>query len=112
MKIKSSLLTPKDISILGQAFETLVFPNDFDLIYENHVPPTGVVLLEGKIELLKKSKTKMELTVPQMLGLDELLLGNQFPYGLRVKANTRVILIGKSEVSNLFHHINEGTPSL
>ena len=107
MKIKSSLLTPKDISILGQAFETLVFPNDFDLIYENHVPPAGVILLEGKIELLKRSKLKMELTGPQLIGIDELLKGNQFPYGLRLKANTKVILIGKSEARNLFNQIKE-----
>ena len=105
MKIKSNPLTQKDISILGQAFETLVFPNDFDLIYENHVPPAGVILIDGKLELLKKSKTKMEITSPQLVGMNELLLGSPFPYSCRVKANTKVILIGKSQVPEITEYL-------
>ncbi|WP_408096938.1 hypothetical protein ACJVC5_18030 [Peredibacter sp. HCB2-198] len=98
MKIKSSPLTQKDISILGQAFETLVFPNDFDLIYENHVPPAGVVLIEGKLEILKKNKIKMEITTSQVFGVDELVHGTPLPFGCRIKANSKVMLLSKSLV--------------
>ncbi|WPU63925.1 hypothetical protein [Peredibacter starrii] len=98
MKINSSLLTDKDISILGQVFETLVFPNDFDLIYENHVPPTGVVLIEGKLEILKRNKPKLEITTLQSFGIKELLKGTPLPFGCRIKANSKVMLISKSLV--------------
>lgn len=110
MKIKSSLLTQKDISILGQAFETLVFPNDFDLIYENHVPTAGLVLIEGKLELLKKSKTKIEITDPHLLGISELQDGSPFPYGCRVKANSKVMLIGKSQISKIMEYLGFHLP--
>lgn len=97
MKDKVNPLDPEMIEALKEDFETLTFPNDFDLVYENQVPATGVALLEGFIELTKGSKVKGKYSSGYILGLSQLLEDTPVKFGLRVKAKSKVILIGKSK---------------
>lgn len=100
MKEKASLLNPTDIEILEREFETLTFPNDFDLVYENQIPSTGVAILEGTVELIKNSKVFAKFDANYLLGLNHLIHETPARYGMRVKANSKVILLGKSQIMN------------
>lgn len=97
MKDKVNILDSEIIEALKKDFETLTFPNDFDLVYENQVPATGVALLEGIVELTKGSKVKGKYSSGHILGLSQLLEDTPVKFGLRVKAKSKVILIGKSK---------------
>lgn len=98
MKEKPNLLNLGDIEILEKEFDILTFPNDFDLVYENQIPSTGVAILDGCVEMMKGSKIQDTITKGHVLGLQELLEEIPSKYGYRVKAHSKVVLIGKSQI--------------
>lgn len=102
MKQKVLPVFPEDLKQLTEEFEVLTFPNDMDLIYEDHVPVTGIILLEGTLEIFK-GDTIVETIVPPptMVGVGNLI--NEIPVdnGCRIKAKSKVILIGKSKILDI-----------
>jgi hypothetical protein len=91
-------LTMSEIEILKKDFEVLTFPHDFNLVYEGQIPCAGVTLLEGQIEILKASKIITIIDAPNLLGINQLLSGIPVKYGCCVKANSKIILLGKSDL--------------
>lgn len=100
MKEKIIQLKPEDLLKFSQSFELLTFKNDFDLVYENQIPSAGIVLLEGLIELVSRSKVVMNVYPGHLLGVMNLLNAQPVTYGCRVKANSKIILLGKSDILN------------
>ena len=94
-------LTFSEIEILKKDFEVLFFSNDFDLVYENQVPCTGIALIEGHIEFIKDSNVLQTVGEGNLLGVSQLINGKPFRYGCRVKAKSKIILLGKSDILNL-----------
>lgn len=105
MKEKINPLNSEEIEALKKDFELLTFPSDFDLVYEDQVPNTGIALIEGAIELVKKSKVKEIIKDRGLIGIAQLLDEKPVKFGLRVKANSKIILLGKSDIlsSKLSH---------
>lgn len=93
-------LSSADIDILKKDFEILTFLNDFDLVYENQVPCAGIALIEGQIELTKDSKVELIICSGHLLGVGQLLNGTPVRYGCRLKAKSKIILLGKSDILN------------
>lgn len=98
MKLEINSLKQSEMKALSQEFEVLTFPNDFELIYENHIPSAGIAIVDGSLELLKKSKVQHVVPSGHVLGIQELLHEKPIPYACRVKANSKVILLGKSKL--------------
>lgn len=98
MKDKVNPILDSEIQILKKEFEVLTFPNDFDLVYEGQVPCTAIALIKGHIEIFKDSKTILSVDAPNLLGVTQLLEGMPVKYGCRVKANSQIILLGKSDI--------------
>lgn len=96
MKENNPILSPVDVKELGKEFEILRFQTDFDLIYENQIPTAGFVVVSGSIELMKNSKVRSVIPPRNVIGLSHLLEGTPSKLGLRVKANSEIIVIGKS----------------
>ncbi len=101
MNEKMNHLTSIEIEILKKDFEVLTFSNDFDLVYENQVPIAGIALIEGGIDLIKNSKVYKTFHECNLFGVSELLNTEPVKYGFRVKAKSKIILIGKSDILNL-----------
>jgi hypothetical protein len=98
MMEKVTSLSSADIDILKKDFEILTFPNDFDLVYENQVPCAGIALIDGQIEILKDSKVELIISSGHLLGVGQLLSGTPVRYGCRLKAKSKIILLGKSDI--------------
>jgi signal-transduction protein with cAMP-binding, CBS, and nucleotidyltransferase domain len=99
MKETQTLLTATEIEAIKKESEVLTITSDFDIVYENHIPSTGVVLLSGKIELIK-GDDRLRIEPHHMLGVKELLNEEPSTYGFRIKADSQVVLIGKSTILN------------
>lgn len=97
MKTKIKL-TKSLISKLIKQHPVLVFNRDFDLVYEKQIPNTVIALIEGEIQLTKKSKTSEKITEACLLGLYNLLNHHPVKFGCRVKSDSKVVLLGKSEL--------------
>ena len=98
MKDLSNPLKSGELAKLINNFETLTFKNDFVLVYQNHVPSSGIVLMEGEIELIKEKRICEIVNSPHLLGIYHLLHEEPSPIGYKIKANSKIILIGKSMV--------------
>jgi len=98
MKEKVNFLNPDEIEALTNQYDVLTFGHDFDLVYENQVPVTGIALIEGKIEFIKRSKPFFQIAQSCLLGVEDLMRGTPLKHGCRIKGNSKIILIGKSEI--------------
>jgi len=101
MMEKVNPLNAKEIESLKKDFELLTFPSDFDLVYEDQVPNAGIALIEGSIELIKNSKVKEIIRDKSLIGIEQLLDQKPVKYGFRVKANSKIILLGKSDLMRM-----------
>ena len=101
MKEKLSFLNSDEIEALKEQFEVLTFPNDFDVVYENQIPSAGIALIEGEINLIKKSKVEQTLSKGCLLGINQLLMESPVRMGVRIRKNSQIVLLGKSEILNL-----------
>lgn len=109
-------LNSAQIKALKDGFEILTFPSDFDLVYENQVPNAGIALIEGKVELIRNAKVEEVIQKGHLFGIHQLLAGTPVGLGCRVKANSKIILLGKSDLMNFsedkksqFHEFFETT---
>lgn len=101
MKQNVKPIFPEDITKLKNEFEVLTFPSDMELVYEMHVPLAGIILLGGSLEIFHGDEVVESISPPHMVGVANLV--NEIPveYGCRVKANSQVILIGKSKILDI-----------
>jgi CRP-like cAMP-binding protein len=98
MKKNIKRLSSRELMTLKSKFLPLKFHSDFDLVYESHIPNTGFVLLNGEINLMKKKKTKEVIGPGNMLGVYELLNDHPADLGCKVKRNSELLLIQKSDL--------------
>lgn len=101
MKQNVQAIFPEDLAKLKKEFEVFTFPSDMELAYEEHVPLTGIILINGVLEIFDGEKVVETINPPHMVGVANLV--NEIPvqYGCRVKANSQVILIGKSKILDI-----------
>lgn len=98
MKKLFTKLSDKQITELQEGREVLSIPSDIDFVYEQQVPNTGIALLDGEIEITKKSKTLENITSGNLFGIHHLIHQEPVAFGCKVKKNSKIILIGKSEI--------------
>lgn len=96
------LLNTKELNLLIKKFGVLNFPNEFDLIYENQIPNTGIALVNGELVLNKKSKIIETLKPGHMLGIYELINSQPLKHGLKVMADSVIVLINRSDLLEVF----------
>ncbi len=106
MKNQIQKLDPKKLELLKNYFETMKFQSDFDLVYEKQIPNTGIILISGELNLLKKKKI-LELKLPGIsLGIKNMLDNIPFRFNCRVKKDTELLLIPKSELIRILNEKN------
>jgi CRP-like cAMP-binding protein len=98
MKNNIKKLSSQELNTLRKKFRPMKFLSDFFLVYESHIPNTGIVLLNGELALTKKKKTKEVIGPGNMLGVYELLNNHPADLGCQVKSNSELIMIQKSDL--------------
>jgi hypothetical protein len=98
MKNNIKKLTLGQIRFLKKKYESVTFNSDFHLVYETQIPNTGIVLLNGEINLIRKKKSQT-LAIPGiMLGVYELLNNIPVGHGCKVMENSELIMLQKSDI--------------
>lgn len=101
MKKPIQMIETADLDILKSHFETITFSSEFDLVYEKQIPNIGIILVDGGIDLLNK-RNHIELKSPgSILGLQNLLNNIPLKFKCRVKKNSQLILLPKSEIMRI-----------
>lgn len=103
MKTKITKLTTQELEKLKKRFESFRFKTPFHLVYEKQIPNTGIVLLDGEIELLKRKKIEEKVTTGSILGIYHLLNNVPVKHSYKINENSEVILIQKSDILQAIH---------
>lgn len=90
-----------ELKTLEKHSEVLTFTRDFVFIYEGQIPLTGLVLIEGTVELKKRSAHVSTLAPGSFLGLNQLLRNKKLGYECVIKKDSKVLLPGKSTLVKL-----------
>lgn len=106
MKKQIQTIEQVDLEVLKEHFETITFNSEFDLVYEKQIPNTGIVLVDGELNLLMNKK-HTELKLPGViLGIKNMMENVPFKFKCRVKEQTKLILIPKSEIMKILKEKN------
>jgi hypothetical protein len=98
MKKKINKLSEKAIKTLKETHEILSINNDCILVYEKQIPNAGIALIDGEIELTKKSKTLEKITSGYLLGIHHIINQEPVKVACKVKKDSKIILISRSDV--------------
>ncbi|MFY7993390.1 MAG: hypothetical protein ACOVP4_08880 [Bacteriovoracaceae bacterium] len=98
MKRNDCPVSDEYIDTLKNHFEVICFSNDYDFVYENQVPNTGVILIEGEIEQIKRSKVLKKISPFTVLGIYQLFHNQTVCFDFKIKKGSKVIVIGKSDL--------------
>lgn len=112
MKKKINRLNESELSLLKSKHQVLSFSSDFDLVYEKQVPNAGVAVIDGEVELMRKSRVLETVGNGAILGVQQLLNQEPVKVGAKVKKNSKVILLGKSDIEDALNDKASGLSPL
>ena len=98
----------QELALLLVHLDVLSFANDFDLVYEKQIPNTGVAVVEGEVLITKRSRLVETVSSGGIICVSQLYYQEPVKLGARVKKNSRVILIGRSDIEEALRHKDSG----
>lgn len=107
MNFHAKFLRTSELEILKRHFETVIFKNNYQMVFENQIPQVAMVLLSGAIHLKIKKKIIKIIDPGTLLGAFHLLNNHPVVFGCEISAQSEVLLIPKSELLE----INSSHPS-
>ncbi len=109
MKRKTKKLTDHELNLLTAKFSPISFAGDSDIVYEDQVPNTGVVLLEGEAVITRKKKVLDPIEPGTVLGVNQLMENEAVKHGCRIREKAKVILLHRSDLNEI---IDDEDPTL
>lgn len=109
MKKNIKKLSQHEVELLRRRFEPLRFNHSCELVYEQQVPNTGIVLLSGEIALMKRRKVQATVGPGTMLGVDLVAQNQPSRVGCKVSKDAELIMLNRSEI---LEALNEKDPEL
>jgi hypothetical protein len=100
MKKNLTTISASEIEMLKLTREVVSVEADIDIVYEKQVPIAGLVLVQGEIEFTKKYKTLSTINSSCVVGVSEVLNEMPVQLGCKVKKDSEVIFLGRSEIIN------------
>lgn len=104
MKKDITVLHESEIALLTHFCEVLTFNEDFDLVYEHQIPHIGIALLAGEIALIRKKIPTDKLASGHLLGLGHLLNSQPLKQGLRVRKNSKLVVLSKTMIEETLNN--------
>ena len=87
--------------------EGICTPREFkvetDLYYEGHTPVVAYLVLEGKVNLIKRKKVKVVAEKGVILGLKELMAHTPCNFGAKIQPNSKVCFLDKSTILEILN---------
>lgn len=91
-------LTANEVDQLKKSRETFSVPADTEIIYEKQIPIAGLILIQGEVEFTKRQRGRDSMNSSCMIGIHEVLHEIPVQMGCKVKKDSQIILLGKSEI--------------
>lgn len=101
MKKRNPVLNDEALHILGGHFNLYTYRSDDILAREKQVPPVAMILINGTVELYKKKNFIEELRAGTLVGVYNLVRNIPFHFEYRIKANSQLLILPKSELMTI-----------
>jgi hypothetical protein len=88
----TSLIDPNYFKLMEKYFPIITYQTEEIVTYRSHIPRVGLILLEGKIEIIK-TKSSFIVEINHGVGLKELWLKTPSKYKIKVFPGTKVISV-------------------
>lgn len=98
MKQKPLSLSSEHLTELLKSYIPLEFTRDQVLVYSRQIPPAAFILISGGLLLASKEEDIVFNTPGDTIGLYHVLHSVKTKTDCYVLANSRVIMLGKSEI--------------
>jgi CRP-like cAMP-binding protein len=96
MKKKMKQLDPSQIKKLSENYKEIVFNNDFDFVYEEQIPNSALILIDGEILLSRKNKIIEKIHPGSLLGAYQLLHDEPVKFACKINRKSKAILLNKT----------------
>ncbi len=103
MIFKAKYLKSLEIDILKKHFETVKINSDYQMVFENQIPPMAILLLKGNINLKYKKKIERLVEPGVLMGIFHILNNHPAALGCEISAQSEILLIYKSELLEIAH---------
>jgi signal-transduction protein with cAMP-binding, CBS, and nucleotidyltransferase domain len=91
-------LTPLQLSELLERYESHFISSDFYIVYEKQIPFSAIALIQGEIELTKKTRSIQKVSAGNLLGIQHMMDNEPLKHGIKVKKESQIILVPKADV--------------
>lgn len=98
MKKNLTSLTANEVELLKRSRETISVHADTEIVYEKQIPIAGLILIQGEVEFTKRQKGHASTNSSCIIGVNEVLHEIPVQMGCKVKKDSQIILLGKSEI--------------
>lgn len=88
----TSLIDPNYFKLMEKHFPVITYQREEIVTYRSHIPRVGLILLEGKIEIIK-TKSSFIVEKNHSIGLKELWLKSPSKYKIKVFPGTKVLSV-------------------
>jgi signal-transduction protein with cAMP-binding, CBS, and nucleotidyltransferase domain len=112
MKKKINQLNESELTLLKSKHEVLSFSSDFDLVYEKQIPNTGVAVVDGEVQLTRKSRVLETVGNGAIIGVQQLMRQEPVKLGAKVTKNSKIILLGRSDIEDALNDKASGLSPL
>lgn len=94
-------VTPKQFEELSKLTDCRFYKEESILIYEGHTPFVGYVLVDGKVEILKKNKIVSTISPLTLFAVNELINHAPVNFTVRVSPESKVLIMDKSTIHEI-----------
>ena len=97
-------LDPEILSLFKELGQELVYQRDEHLIYKDHVPKFGFILLEGRAEI-HLSRSKRSILPFSIVGIKEITLNIPYQNAVKVFEGAKILMLDKSVLKEAQEHL-------
>lgn len=101
-KFRCQELDSNQLEKIKKNFESVDVQNDFEIIYQDHIPPTSFVLIEGEAEYFRNKRKVGVKKEGILVGLVNICHEIPIKNTWKIKSPAKIILLDKSTIFNIF----------
>ncbi len=83
-----------------------IYNTESEIIYEDHVPTAGYLLLEGEVQFIKRKKIIQTLGPRTLFGVTELMESSPMKHTVKISEKAKVCILDKSTVKELLEKLS------
>lgn len=105
-------LSEELVARLSEISSRLKYPVDAEIIYEGHTPIVGILLVAGRIKLVRGRRVRQVLERGALLGVPELLEKKAFEYTAQIQGGSEICYLDQSTIQEILRSDDEELISL